>query len=280
MECRICTRNVSRFAETMILSRYTIQYYVCKNCGFLQTEEPYWLQEAYQDSINIYDTGILQRNIDFSKRTAVLLHTLFDDDFKCLDYGGGYGIFCRLMRDMGFDFFWHDPYTKNLVARGFEYTGNQKINFITAFECFEHFQYPFIEIGKLLEISDTIFFSTLLPPTPTPLPKDWWYFGLNHGQHIAFYSEKTLRFIAEHFKLKLYSNGTYLHLFVTKAPNIRNLNFLMKLKFLLMGKEKINRLIKQSDKLYHKLHHRFDSSLVVEDMLHVRQGNDETVGGK
>ncbi len=37
-----------------------------------------------------------------------------------LDYAGGYGVFTRLMRDIGFDFYWHDPYTQNLFANGFE----------------------------------------------------------------------------------------------------------------------------------------------------------------
>jgi hypothetical protein len=29
--------------------------------AFLQNEEPYWLEEAYSESINISDTGYLQR---------------------------------------------------------------------------------------------------------------------------------------------------------------------------------------------------------------------------
>lgn len=267
MECRICRTKTHRFADATILSRYRIDYYLCENCGFLQTEQPYWLSEAYNDSINICDTGIMQRNIDFSQKTAVLLYTLFDRNCKCLDYAGGYGIFCRLMRDMGFDFFWHDPYTKNLLARGFECNANQKIDFITSFESFEHFQYPLIEIEKLMAMSDSILFSTLLYPSPLPPPAGWWYYGLDHGQHIGFYSENTLRFIADYFDVNFFSDGNHLHLFVKKNLKIKNLNLLLKYRFLIIGKNKINNLMKKSDKLYPYLHRKFKRNRVLKDMF-------------
>jgi hypothetical protein len=92
----------------MILNKYDIKYYHCVNCGFLQTEESYWLNEAYDESINISDTGIMSRNIHLSKITTLILYFFFDKNNKFLDFAGGYGIFTRLMRDIGFDFYWSD----------------------------------------------------------------------------------------------------------------------------------------------------------------------------
>jgi hypothetical protein len=39
-------------------------------------------------------------------------------------------------------------------------------------------------------------FSTLLVPEPAPKLEDWWYYGLEHGQHIAFYTRKSLAVLA------------------------------------------------------------------------------------
>jgi hypothetical protein len=56
------------------------------------------------------DTGIMQRNLYLSKITAFILLLFFDCRKKFLDYAGGYGVFVRLMRDYGFDFYWYDKY--------------------------------------------------------------------------------------------------------------------------------------------------------------------------
>ena len=37
----------------------------------------------------------------------------------------GYGFLVRLLRDKGVNAFWVDPYSENLVARGFEYQGSR-----------------------------------------------------------------------------------------------------------------------------------------------------------
>nr|MBP9120701.1 class I SAM-dependent methyltransferase [Ignavibacterium sp.] len=135
-------------------------------------------------------------------------------------YAGGYGVFTRLMRDIGFDFYWHDPYTQNLFANGFEkdIKPDSRFELITAFEVFEHLVNPKEEISKMLRLSDTIVFSTELLPREIPEPKDWWYYGFNHGQHISFYSEKTLRALANQLKLNYYNvNG--IHILTEKKFN-------------------------------------------------------------
>lgn len=217
MICKICTQQTKEIFTAKILNKYNIKYYHCQHCGFLQTEEPFWIEEAYSESINISDTGYIQRNLNLSKKLTILLSILFKQDAKFLDYAGGYGVFVRLMRDIGFDFYWDDKFTQNLFARGFEYQAG-KVDAITTFESFEHFVNPLEEIEKMLCISKTIIFSTELLPNPIPNPKDWWYYGLDHGQHISFYSEKTLKFIAYKYSLNYQNLGTVHILTDKKLP--------------------------------------------------------------
>jgi phage pi2 protein 07 len=199
----------------------------------VQTSEPHWLDEAYLNPINISDTGILMRNIELSEVTAALLFFIYGPENKYLDYAGGYGILTRLMRDLGFDFSWHDPFTTNLLARGFEYNPGDKIQLLTTFESFEHFVEPLTDIEKMLEISKNILFTTTLVPSPVPQPETWWYYGLEHGQHISFYSRETLQFIAKQFNLHFYSNQ-HVHLITEKeiSPYIFN-SIIKHRKFLL-----------------------------------------------
>lgn len=227
--CHICSRKLKYQFTHKVLNKYDVDYFMCENCGFVQTEEPYWLKEAYQESINISDTGIMSRNIYLSKVTAILIYFLFEKNAKFLDFAGGYGIFTRLMRDIGFDFYWHDPFTPNLVARGFEYNKSIKdIELITSFESFEHFVHPLKEIEKMLKISKNILFSTELLPNPIPKPNEWWYYGLEHGQHISFYSLKTLKFTAKKYDLNFYSMGV-VHLLTFKKFSSIMLKILAKL---------------------------------------------------
>jgi hypothetical protein len=216
MKCKICSTENQSFCSDRIMGKYDIEYYHCSNCDFVQTEEPYWLEEAYSKSINLSDTGYMARNLSYANRLTILLYFLFGKNGTFLDYAGGYGVFVRLMRDVGFDFSWDDKYTKNMFSSGFEWNQQSRVDSVTLFEAFEHFVEPVSEIENLLKISDTIIFSTDLHPDPVPMPKDWWYYGLDHGQHISFYSKKTFGFIAKEFELNYY-NVSSLHILTKKT---------------------------------------------------------------
>lgn len=230
MICKICKHQTKQIFKAKILKKYDISYFYCENCGFLQTEEPFWLEEAYKEPISISDTGYLKRNIDISQKLTILLTLFFNKNEKFLDYGGGYGVLVRLMRDIGFDFYWFDKYTSNLFARGFEHQDKNKYEAVTAFECFEHFVNPTDEIEKMLELSRNIIFSTELLPYPIPNPEDWWYYGLEHGQHISFYSTRTLNFIANKYGLN-YANLGDLNLLTQRKIKSARLRILKLSKF-------------------------------------------------
>lgn len=234
MNCKICNNDTKVIFNREVLHKYKINYHQCTTCSFIQTDEPFWLDEAYKDPINIDDTGLISRNLMFAKRSSAVLFYLFNSKKKFLDFAGGYGLFTRLMRDYGFDFYWMDPFTQNLFAKGFEFnhSSKQKIEAVTAFECFEHFVQPLNEIENLIKLSDNILFSTKLFTVNTPKPDEWDYYAFSHGQHIAFYSRKTLKFIAKKYGLNLYSNGKSFHLLTRRKTNNTLFNFLLKLSLL------------------------------------------------
>ncbi len=43
MICKICNHESKHLFQGKILGKYKITYFHCRHCGFLQTEEPYWL---------------------------------------------------------------------------------------------------------------------------------------------------------------------------------------------------------------------------------------------
>ncbi len=232
MICEICNSESREIKKILVRKKYEAHYFLSDNCGFMSVNNPTWLKEAYEKPINIGDTGYVMRNVYLSKKVLLLFSFLFGTKPTYLDYAGGYGVLARLMRDYGLNFVTHDPYTPNLFAQGFEYR-TENISAITCFECFEHLTFPLNEIEKMLKISKNIFLSTRLLPDKTP-EETWEYYGQEHGQHVSFYSRKTLQFIAKKYNLHLYTNKDNLHLFTQKKlpPFIFTfILFLSKLQF-------------------------------------------------
>lgn len=218
MICRICSGESSYLSKATILHKYRISYFECSYCGYIQTEDPYWYEEAYSDAISNNDIGIIGRNLFLSKATTNLISVLLDRRGKFLDFGGGYGLFVRLMRDNGFDFYRDDKFCENIFAKGFDLCGINIDHFemLTAFEVLEHFVCPGEEIRKILDLSTNIFFTTQLVPSKTPNPSEWWYYLLDSGQHIGFFREKTLSILGESLGLNFYTNHRNIHFYTKK----------------------------------------------------------------
>ena len=224
--CRVCKSTVSKIFSSKVLQKYSVEYFQCSRCEYIQTENPYWLEEAYNSPINVSDTGMIMRNLWFRNVAATTIFFLFNYKGKFLDYGGGYGVFVRMMRDVGYDFYWQDKYTENLFAKGFEFAETEKlpIDLLTCFEAFEHFVDPLAEFENLLCISRNILLSSEFVPEPLPSPSEWWYYGVEHGQHIGFYQKKTFLYLAEKYNLNFYTNSQNIHLLTEKqflAPTFK-----------------------------------------------------------
>jgi len=102
-KCLICNANAPVLMHDQILGKYIINYYLCPECKCIFTEEPYWLNEAYNDSIVVTDTGIMARNLSICNELMILFNKYFTSKIKVVDYGGGYGILTRMLRDKGID---------------------------------------------------------------------------------------------------------------------------------------------------------------------------------
>ena len=225
--CPICTKNREVYFEHKILKKYNVKYYFCTLCGLLQTETPYWLEEAYANAIADADTGLVARNISISKKLSNALFFLFDKNGKYLDAAGGYGMLTRLMRDIGYDFYWSDPYCDNVLAKGFDVsTSHENFEAVTAFEVLEHITDPIKFIHDVLKEhrASTFIFSTELFSETPPNPGDWYYYSFGTGQHISFYQTKTLNYIAHKLSLNFYSKGSF-HIFTSKEVALSNVTW-------------------------------------------------------
>jgi ribosomal protein S27AE len=219
-KCRICSSDTSLLGSSLVMGKHDARYYACGNCGFVAVADPYWLAEAYQSPIARVDLGSVWRAYRYSKAVKALINFGgFHRDGMFLDYGGGYGLFVRQMRDLGYDFRYHDSYCENLFAQGFEadLDSAERFEMLTAFEVFEHLQDPMATIERLAAFSSTIVFSTSIIPTPPPKIGEWWYYLPVTGQHISFYSHKSLEIIAKRLGMRSYSQGKEIHMLSARA---------------------------------------------------------------
>ena len=215
--CRLCGGETRPLFQKRILKRHQVWFFQCVGCGLTQTQQPTWLTEAYTEVVHSTDTGILMRNIGARRIVATFLHLSGVREEPCLDFAGGYGIFTRLMRDVGFQFHWTDLYAHNLVARGFEWhdsLGSPRA--VTAFEVMEHFVNPLEEFRKIAALgADWIITSTEVHPGERPTP-DWNYISTESGQHVAFYRKDTLERLGRETGYPHVITGPFLHIFARK----------------------------------------------------------------
>lgn len=203
----------------MVLGRHNARYKRCNGCGFIRAENPTWLDEAYSHAIATSDVGLLRRNVVLAAVTRSVVKAYFNKSGKFVDYGGGYGVLTRFMRDAGLDTYRYDPMCRNLFAAGFDIDPPPQpcYELATAFEVFEHLVNPQEQLQKMLMFSRNILFTTLLQPEPAPRPGSWWYYCLETGQHVAFYTRAALEALAAAHGLHMVSDGVQLHL-LTDRP--------------------------------------------------------------
>jgi hypothetical protein len=214
--CMICKQQSDALFAARILNKYDTRYFRCSQCGFIQTEKPHWLGEAYESAITSLDVGLVYRNLEMVGVTERLIDENFDREARFLDFAGGYGLFVRLMRDKGYNFFRQDKFCPNLFATNYDLYDlppTTRFELVTAFEVFEHLPDPCHETQRMLELSDSIFFTTeIVPSSQIAGAEDWWYFAPETGQHISFFSRKALDVLAAQVNCYLWTNNLTTHL--------------------------------------------------------------------
>lgn len=242
--CILCGAQSNLVLENKVMGKYSAQYYQCSNCALLFALNPTWLNEAYNSAIAKTDTGIVVRNINNVVLINDILKKWYLADSTVLDYGGGTGLFVRMLRDVGYDAVWYDKYSDPILCRGFEWDGSD-VDVLLNFEVFEHYDNPLESISELFKISSDLIVSTELYSDGSTLKeKDWWYYQFETGQHISFYSKETMEFIAKKFNVNYYyiyglhwftkkkinpisiKLFNYVHRFsITKKKWVKNLNY-------------------------------------------------------
>ena len=220
IKCKICGMPANILFEKTLLFKYRVGYFRCPTCEFLFTEKPYWLQEAYDESIKgIRDTGMVRRNMNMSDFIEQIIMRYLNPHGVFVDYGAGTGLLVRMMRDKGFKYYYSDPIAKNIFARGFDVERKDlqgcKFDLLTALEVFEHSTNPVNDLRQMFGYSDSILFTTELQPVNNASLSSWSYLLPESGQHIAFYTQRTLRILAEMFSASFQSDGRNTHFLTT-----------------------------------------------------------------
>lgn len=206
ISCRLCDAPAERRFSLDLIVRHKVHYYECTKCGSLQTEPPYWLDEAYANSnLARLDTGAAQRNL--TNLGAILSWVKIAGIRTVVDIGGGDGLFCRLLRDYGVDARLEDRYAMNTYAQGFDDGPRHAPILFTAFEVLEHYPTPKDDLATLFETKpESIVVTTTLYDGQGP---DWWYLTPDSGQHVFFYTRHAMQLIGDRFGYDVSFAGHY-----------------------------------------------------------------------
>ena len=194
-ECPLCSGRGEAVAQQRLLGRYDVRYFRCPTCDLMFTEKPYWLEEAYTETISRLDTGAINRNL-LSAQLTLLISVVAGSPrgASALDFGGGHGVFVRMMRDLGLDFRWYDKHARNEYAVGFEGTPGEPHQLVTAFEVLEHLADVRADLDLLFSARPAlVLVGTLLHDGHR---QGWWYYLLESGQHVSFFSRHTMEYVA------------------------------------------------------------------------------------
>jgi 2-polyprenyl-3-methyl-5-hydroxy-6-metoxy-1,4-benzoquinol methylase len=224
--CRLCGALLSNRFSLKVLGKHNVQYYQCINCHSLQTENPYWLDEAYgENNLSNADTGAAQRNLHNLAACYTISKLL--NAKNVIDIGGGDGLLCRMLRDHKINAYVKDKYAQPAYAQGFTDQDFDVPDLLTGFEVIEHYPNPTIDLGELFSYKpNALMLSTAIYEGEN---KDWWYLAPESGQHVFFYTKKAIKIIANRYNYTFVISGSFI-LFMKNASFFKRLmaNLLLK----------------------------------------------------
>jgi hypothetical protein len=232
-QCKVCGSSALTIAfDATILGQYSAQLLECSCCGFQSFRDPgVWLAQAYNTPIANTDTGIVARSLNIHRIVSPFL-SLANAQGRLLDWGSGSGLLVRLLRDDGHDCYGLEPYTTPVLAAAFTSQDERacleqdSYRVIIAIEVVEHLLQPKDFFAKALDNSDTLIFSTE-PVDKLRNGNDWWYYSRETGQHVSFYAEKSLAYLADLNSCKYASSSNKgLHIITRKAADLRIFSWL------------------------------------------------------
>jgi hypothetical protein len=215
--CRLCGGALHERFRLRVLDRHEVAYLRCESCGSLQTQRPFWLAEAYASALAAIDTGAVERCLR-CQAAIVATARIFGLKGRMLDFGGGTGLLCRLLRDCGFDAWLHDRYAEPVYAPAYalalDAVAPGSLALLSAIEVFEHCAEPASELGALFALQPAVLFAAT--EVYRGEGADWWYLNASAGQHVFFYSTRGLQLLAQRHGYRYVGVGAF-HVF-SRSP--------------------------------------------------------------
>ena len=216
--CPICRSEVVPFSTLIIRGNISGAYKICKSCAFIYAENPNWLEGSFTDALNSLDIGSVDRCNIVADFVEVLLKSSKKDSPKVLDWGGGYGLLTRILRDRGVNCSHYDPFVEPLFAKNIKLLPNTKFDLVVLSEVMLHMTDPVGTLSELLKFSKRIMFTAVIaPPDVNP---DWWYFMPETGQHITIFSKGSIFELGAALKVSVLSDKKFFHLISEDRPKM------------------------------------------------------------
>ena len=230
--CRLCSGNLNLSFKELLLKKFEIKFFKCTECGSVQTEKPYWLSEAYKNWNTKYDTGLFARV--YNNFIVTFIICKLTKIKNIIDYGGGDGLFTRIMRDHNLNCFNYDKYSESVYSQNFTKPDFQTPDLLTSFEAIEHFSDPGEEFEKIFKKKPSlIIFTTKIYENQS---KNWDYFEFQTGQHVFFYTRNAFKYLANKYNYELVFLELGYILFYSNKYTKRKLLFYVLKKFLIRKK--------------------------------------------
>lgn len=220
--CRLCGGHTVEQFRMTVLAKYDVGCLRCDRCESLQTEPPFWLDEAYSDQRRFFDVGAAARNQRLQALVWYLVRIFgMAGQASALDWGGSDGLFTRMMRDIGIDAYHSDKYATNTYAAGFDDVPDREYRIVTAMEVWEHLSDPGDSIAAIFARKPDI--HILTTELYVGQRAEWSYLYPTTGRHIFFYSRAALAWIAEKYGYSFASVGRHTVFFKSQLSPLRRL---------------------------------------------------------
>lgn len=198
MYCQLCSNP--QLEEYAVLKKGRV-FKHCNNCDLVMLDMDFWLdhiaekQRYDQHENSLENKGYVEM---LNKFIDTHIKPYIKEDDLLLDYGSGPNpVLSKLLNKQGIKTEIYDPY---YAPRAFS---DEEYDLILSTEVVEHFNYPGIEIPKMIKRLKKGGYLVLM--TAFRVEQDQfkaWYYKDDHT-HVSFYSLKTFDFITKEYGLEI-----------------------------------------------------------------------------
>ena len=209
--CRLCGGPTDLQFHATVLGSHKVGYHQCQRCHSLQTDVPYWLKEAYEQShLSRADSGAVARALQSQAIVYTIARILrLQRSASVLTSAGGVDFCaasCAILALTPGD----RTHTLPMTSPGFDDDGATTYSIVCAFEVVEHLAQPALELPNIFNrAADLVVLGTNIYQRQG---HEWWYLSPGMGQHVFFYSADAMTHIARRFNFR-YCRDAGVHIF-------------------------------------------------------------------